>query len=312
MRIHWFSFTVHAGPEVGRMLWQRHFYHSLGALVATERRGRGFDNIDVALNEAKFYYNPIQPKQEEGETQPLNKQKAEYFHFEIPGSACDCLVPTVFQDVVNELQGSGLRWTVKRIDIAWDDVPFAPVEFCNAIMRDWAITLAKRETLSIVQSPFEVREDGSGFGCDTCYLGSKESQRFVRVYNKRGFNRLEFVCKDERAHAVALDLFEHPYQDWDFVGREHLVQYIRFTEEFSQWHDFIKYAQSADIKISSARVISLSKMEEWFNRQVVVCISVYEDVWGKREAQERMDKLVNHARASRDRSRYSAVLQLAG
>lgn len=306
MRIHWFSFTVHAGEDVGRSLWQRHFFHSLGALVSTERKGRGFESIDVALNEAKFYYNPIQPKQEEGK-QP--KSKAEYFHFEIPGSACDCLVPTVFQDVVNELNASGLRWAVKRIDIAWDEVPFSPVEFCKAVMNGFAVTLAKRETLSIVQTPFEMREDASGFGCDTCYLGSKESQRFIRVYNSRGYNRLEFVCRDERAHVVALDIFQHGYSDWDFVAREHLTQYIRFKEEFVQWHSFIGVAQGADIKISSARVITLSKMQDWFERQVSVSLSVWFEVWGEYVAMKKLKHMLVEAER-RDRSRYSAVLQL--
>ena len=309
MRIHWFSFTVHASEEHGRELWQKHFFHSLGALVSTERKGRGFEAIDVALNEAKFYYSPVQPKKK-SEEDPEPKT-LEYYNFEIPGSACDALVPTVFHDVVGELSASGLRWSVKRIDVAWDEVSFTPVEFAHAVIRGYAVTLAKRETLSLVQSPFAVREDGSGFGCDTCYIGSKESQRFIRVYNSRGFNRLEIVFRDERAHVVALDVFNYQYELWDLKAREHLTQYIRFTEEFSQWDDFIQGAKSADIKISSARVISLARGESWIEKQVAVFLSVHEDVWGRKQSRDRIEKLVNHARATRDRSRYSAVLQLA-
>ncbi|MEW6402937.1 MAG: replication initiation factor domain-containing protein [Chloroflexota bacterium] len=308
MRIHWFSFTVFSDVEHGRKLWKRHFFHSLGALVSTERKGRGFEAIDVALKEAKFYHTPTQPKNEDGS--PKSEKQAEYYNFEIPGEACDCLVPTVFRDVTEDLKSSGLRWQVKRIDIAWDGVPFTPVMFCQAIMWGNAVTLAKRESLSIVQAPFELREDGQ-MGCDTCYLGDKSSMRFVRVYNKRGPVRLEFVCKDERAHVVALDIFQHLYGDWDLVAREHLTQYIRFTEEFPEWHEFIDGAKSADIKISAARVTSLARGESWIEKQVAVFLSVHEDVWGRKQSRDRIEKLVSHARATRDRSRYSAVLQLA-
>lgn len=307
MRIHWFSFTVHASEEHGRALWAKHLHLGLGDPVSTERKGRGFENISVGLQEAKFYFNPIQQKPKEDE--PETKKKVEYYHIEIPGSACDCLVPSVFSDIVDDLKYSGLRWSVKRIDIAWDNVPFLPVEFFNAVCNNFVVSLAKRETLSLVQTPFEIREDASGFGCDTCYIGSKESQRFVRVYNQRGFNRLEFVCRDERAHVVALDIFSYAYQDWDLTGREHLVQYITFSEEFSQWHKFIGFAKSADIKISSARLISLSSMQDWFERQVSVSLSVWFEVWGERTAMHKLKDIISKAER-RDRSRYSAVLQL--
>jgi len=307
MRIHWFAFTVFSTQEHGRDLWKRHLQDALGFLTDTERKGRGFDSIDVALNEAKFYYNPIQPKKQDLDGPEL--PQVEYYHVEIPGSACDCLLPTVFRDIFADLAASGLRFQVKRIDIAFDDVPFSPVEFCKAVINGYAVTLAKRETLSLVQSPFQVKENGT-FGSDTCYLGSKTSGRFLRIYNQRGFTRLEFVCKDERAQVVCADIFEHMYGDWDYLAREHLVQYIRFTEEFSQWHDFIKTAQSADIKISSARLVSLSRMEGWFERQVAVSLSVFYEVWGPKVADTKLKKMVTKG-ASRDRSRYRSVLQLA-
>jgi hypothetical protein len=306
MRIHWFSFTVHSSEAHGRALWKRHFFHSLGGLVSTERRGRGFDNIDLALSEAKFYYNPVGQKDKNGVLKQL-----EYYHIEIPGEACDCLVPIIFQDVCDDLQASGLRWTVKRIDLAFDNIPFSPVEFCHAIVRGYAVTLAKRESLSIVQSPFTTKKDGSSLGCDTCYIGSKDSQRLVRVYNERGFNRLEMVCKDERAHVVALDIFSYRYGFWEGVAKMHLVQYIRFTSEFSQWLDFCEGVESANIKISSARVVSLSRIEDWFERQVSVALSVWWEVWGEFTARDKLKHMLVKAER-RDRSRYSAVLHLAG
>ena len=303
MRIHWFAFTVHAPEEFGRQLWQKFFFHSLGDLVDSNRKGRGFENIDVALNEAKFYYNPIQQKEKE------DVEVKEYFHFEFTGQSCDAIAPEYFSHVFDFLSASGFRFAIKRIDLAFDDVPFAPVDFYQAIKNEFCTTLAKRESLSIIQAPYALREDGQ-LGCDTCYIGDKSSMRFIRVYNQRGSTRLEMVCRDERAHVVAEDIFKNEYSCWDEVARGHVVQYIRFDDRFSQWAVFVGCAVSACITISSARVASLSRMEAWFERQVAIALSVYVEVWGEYEGNRRLKSIIRKA-LSRDRSRYSAVLQLA-
>jgi len=295
MRIHWFAFTVHASDEFGRCLWDDIFMPSLGHLVDSTRKGRGFDRIDVALQEAKYY------------TSPLNLgDKPFYFHIELPGSACDCLLPSVYRDVVVYLRSSGHRFSIKRIDFAFDDCPFSPVQFCDAIVKEQAVTLAKRDTLSIVQSPYSIRDDGV-MGCDTCYIGSKASQRFIRVYNQRGGTRLEFVCKDERAHVVALDVFQYDYSSWDDCALSHVLQYIRF-HGFGLWDEFVNVRIPASIKISSARVVSLNSMKAWFNRQVAVALSVYFDVVA--DADEEFRHMLSFARI-RNRDRYSSVLQLS-
>jgi len=61
------------------------------------------------------------------------------------------------------------------------------------------------------------------------------------------------------------------------------------------------------LKISRAREISLERMENWIIRQVVVALSVHEDIYGKAG----INKLVTEARRSRNRSRYQSILQLA-
>jgi hypothetical protein len=68
------------------------------------------------------------------------------------------------------------------------------------------------------------------------------------------------------------------------------VQYIRFDNSFPQWAEFVGSVVSADIKISSARVVSLSRMEAWFERQVAIALSVYVEVWGEYEGNRRLKK----------------------
>lgn len=299
MRIHWFAITVHRDFEYCVDLWDHYFSGSLGYLQSSLRAGRGFQRLDVALHEAKLYSSPIQQKSFE------NK---EFCHFEFTGTACDCLIPTVFQDFCAFLQSDGIEFSITRLDLAFDNLAFTPFEFLDQLKSNNVVSIAKRKTINVDSSPFERRENDE-LGCDTVYFGSKLSQRFLRVYNKRGFTRLELVCKSDRALAVALDIFEHSYIDWDFVAREHLVQYVNFPE-WKLWTDFIHNATSADIIITSARRTSLSRLDNWLRRQVSVALSVYVDVHGVHEGFEKIKEMVNHARAEKDRSRYAAVLQL--
>lgn len=299
MKIHWFAVTLFASYDFCLDLWEKYFKLELGDLVQSPRGGRGFQNIDVALNEAKLYYNPVQQK---------DGVFKDYCHFEFTGSACDCVIPTHFRDFIEFLQSDGVLFKITRLDIAWDDLPFSPSEFYQAVYDGLVVSPAKRGTLSIVQSPYEVRDDGQN-GCDTCYLGSKSSNRFIRVYNKRGGTRLEFVCRDDRAHAVTLDIFQYIYGDWDVTAREHLLDYIDFPAWFA-WADFIKFAQQAELVITPARKVALVKIEKWIERQVAVALSVFYDVHGWKTAQSIMDRMLLEAVNSRDRSRYKSVLAL--
>ena len=279
---------------------------ALGQLQNTPRGGRGFQNIDVALNEAKLYYNPV----------PQGEQVKDYCHFEFTGSACECVIPVRFAEFVSMLQLQNIQIKITRLDIAWDDLPFTVLDFFTRVKNHEAITPvklnvfgSKNENFSLVQSPFELRENGE-IGTSTCYLGSKTSQRFIRVYDRRGGTRLEFVAKDDRAHAVALDIFSYSYIDWDVTAREHLLDFIRF-ETWDLWLKFVAFAQQAELVINSSRVASLTKIHHWLDRQVAVALSVFYDVHGWDEAQFIFDRMLLEAR-NKDRSRYSAVLQLAG
>jgi DNA relaxase NicK len=302
MKIHWFSVTVFAPYEHALDVWQKFFELELGDLVDTARAGRGFQHISVALKETKLYYDPIPQKD-------TNLNLPYYYHLEFTGEGCECVIPTHFQDLLFELNHDGVLFRVTRLDVAWDGLSFTPYEFYKKIESAEVVTTAKRETLSYFVQPFDICDDGQ-IGNEGCYIGSRNSERFVRVYNKRGLTRFEIVYKNDRANAVSIDLFQYHYSDWDFVSREHVLDYINFPD-WSLWSDFIKYAQQAELHISPARKVSLIKIEKWLYRQVSVALSVYYDVHGWENAQSYIDRMLFEAQNSRDRSRYKSILALA-
>jgi len=293
-RIHWFSITVFDNPDRMAWLWSE-FFGQLGLLVHSNHGGRGYHVIHNALLGAKVY------------SRPVSNPDLQHYHIEIPGQACDALSPHVFPTFMSWLKGMDLRYSVKRIDLAFDDVPFNPSDFLEAIKNDELISLAKRHTLRFFQSPYEMAEDGSREGTSTCSIGSNQSQRMVTVYDKRGYTRLEFQLRDERAHAVAHDIFEHDYTEWEQTAKAHLKQYIDFNN-LDWWQLFTVMVVRADLKISSARVLSLQSMRHWISRQVAVSLSVLFDV--DDDADKFLSQIMLHAKIERDRSRYKSVLQL--
>lgn len=298
--VHWFSITIFQDLETVKSLWSNFFTLGLGVLVNKGHGARGYKQIADALLGAKIYYD-----------HQTAKEGKEHCHIEIPGSACEALTPSTFQDLVNYLIQNEIRFSVKRADFAFDGVAFSPQDFLDGLMSDNLVSLIKRdpspdnESIRVEQSPCKLRENGE-VGTMTVYAGSKSSERMVRVYNKRGDTRLEFQMRDERAHAVCLDVFSHVWAEWEVTVKAHVRQFIDF-ENTEWWTVFIATSHREDLKISSARRVSLSRMEEWLVRQVVVAVSVHEDIYGK----EGMSKLVTEARKSRNRSRYASVLQLA-
>ena len=302
MKIHWFSVTVFAPFEHAHDMWLKFFHLELGDLVDTVRAGRGFQHISVALKETKLYYDPIPQKD-------INLNLPYYYHFEFTGEGCECVIPTHFQDFLFALNQDGVMFRVTRLDVAWDGLSFTPKEFYERIVSGDVVTSAKRGTLSYFCQPFDICEDGQ-IGNEGCYIGSRTSERFVRVYNKRGLTRFEIVYKADRANSVSFDMFQYHYSDWDFVSREHVLDYINFPD-WSLWSDFVKHAQQADLHISPARKVSLIKIEKWLYRQVSVALSVYYDVHGWENAQSYIDRMLLEASNSRDRTRYKSVLVLA-
>jgi len=77
------------------------------------------------------------------------------------------------------------RFAIKRLDFSFDHDYFTPEQWFEAIKGPGVVTLAKREKIRVEQSPFTLRDDGQ-MGTTTIYLGSNDSGRMVRVYNKRG------------------------------------------------------------------------------------------------------------------------------
>lgn len=303
MRIHWFAFTFFGDHQEFDALYKEFLGETFGDYVEKGHGGRGYRSIATNSAGVRLYFDPISVG-----------EKGNHIHVEIPGDACDCLLPDTFRDMMVYFVYGRLKegvpqldmFSIKRLDFAFDHEFFSPEQWYEAIQGESIVTLAKRDTIRIDKSPNALREDGN-IGTTTIYLGSNESGRMLRVYNKRGPTRVELQMRDERAHYVAIDvLLRHPSK-WHELGLGHLIQYVTFREgqELDWWVAFTESVQEADLIISSSRVVGINKLDRWLNRQVSVPLSVAYDLQGE----EYLLDLIEKAK-KRDRSRYEALLQL--
>jgi hypothetical protein len=157
--------------------------------------------------------------------------------------------------------------------------------------------------------PFEEREDGVT-GTSSVRLGSNQSSRMLRVYDKRGPVRLEFQTRAERADLVARDVLVRLPQAWAEAALAHLRDYVDFEDEgrlLSWWEQFVSEIGRAFKSISDARQLELSRMTAWVMNQVAPTLSVLADVIGE----DIYTAITAQGRRKRGK-RYEAVLSGAG
>jgi len=288
-QIHWLSLTVKREKQSGLDLYENVFRKRFGPLIQLGNGGRGFREIYHSTLEIKLYTTP-------------NNENANYWHLEIPGKACESMTDDNFYVLFNYLEENFKdTYLFKRLDFAFDNLHFSPKQVEDAVIQEKVRTLAKRETLRIWKSPFQKKDDDT-LGTSTVEIGSNTSERMITVYDKRGFTRLEFQTRHNRANVVARDLFtSNSVEDWFRISVSHLRDYIDFQTEW--WQEFIKGQARANRKISKPRDIAMSNLIQWLHRQVACGLSVVADTLPP----EAIDRLIRSGRRRRG-DRYDLLL----
>ena len=288
--IHWLSFVVHDGRENALLLYDLFFKDLFGELQDKEHGGRGFNEVWSGLLEFRVYLTP-------------SHGEDEYFYFEIPGQACEQIHWKILQglDKVLRTNFPG-RYRYSRLDFAFDDLPFTPQDIESAVKGGRVRTSATRDTLTISRRPFERQENGQ-VGTHTVNLGSRQSERMIRVYDRRGFTRLEMELKDKRADLVAKEILQaSDVGDWFGIGLAHLLDYVSFDSPW--WKEFVSGTGRAWATVTTPREITEEKMTRWINHQVAAALSVLHDI----KPDGFLDDVIRMGRVKRKRDKRYALL----
>ncbi len=287
-RVHWLSFTVHASRQDALDIYELFFKDLFGPLENLGHGGRGFKTILRSALQFKIYLDPI--------------RNDEYFHYEIPGNACDHITWDYYQGLDLYLRSNYAdEYKYKRLDFAFDNIPFTPQDVEFAIKNDLVRSLAKRETLHVHGSPFQERDNGE-IGTYTVEFGSSTSQRMITVYNKRGPTRFEFQMRDKRAHVVSCDLFRaNDISEWFQIMIGHLRDYIDI--DLPWWEKFTNSIGRAWITVSNPKEVSMENLLSWFDQQISPAFSTIVDT----QPPEVINKMIDRGRYRRG-PRYDLIL----
>jgi len=187
-------------------------------------------------------------------------------HLVWSGSALNALREqgTSMSDMLHVLNGVGARFT--RLDIAadWRDSGTSVAKLAKLIERDLAELKVKRWTF--------LQSEGGG---ETLYLGSRFSERMIRIYNKAAqfartapgdFNdwiRVEAELKDRQAEAAAKALIDNTPGS---VLAGHLDKVVYFTE-YAPWKEFVARLPSPAPVILSQR--GVTNTDKWLIETVL-------------------------------------------
>jgi hypothetical protein len=117
VRLHWFAFTLF-GERIEFDAFYKEFLGGIfGDYVEKGHGGRGYRSIATNSAGVRIYFDPISVG-----------EKGNHIHVEIPGDACDCLLPDTIRDMMvyfvygrlNEGVPQLDKFRIKRLDFAFD------------------------------------------------------------------------------------------------------------------------------------------------------------------------------------------------
>lgn len=246
---------------------------------------------------------------------PISDTYGDHLHIEIPGKVLDAAGVRAIKTLYGMLDGyfPG-QWKHTRLDLAWDGVPFTPRQVLDAIVAGDVRTRAKREQVKWIESPLNEQEGR------TCYLGSRKSERFLRVYDKRGPTRLELELKDKRAALVGRLLADAPLSEWSELALSHLRDFVDLVDHqagenisraplLNWWADFVGRAQAARLKIVRNTLETIKQVKDWVRHAVAPTLALLLQASGGD-----LDELLDISREgkARWRKRHHVLLASAG
>ena len=266
--IDYFRITVYDNTTYCVRLYDSFFKDWLGPLSDSARGAKGFKGAFGSTLGFQLKHTPGGGRQ--------------YCTFEFPGQACKAIPPELFGLFYSVLESEEIRFNVTRIDLAFDGVNFTPQQLYDVILADanrgkddepLVRSLTQRESLDFRKEPLKTKEDETSIGRETCYFGSRFSERYLRLYNMRGPNRLEVEYKDDRAAKVAHDLFSQ-FQNTDHfydTAIAHLRDFLDIDRPW--WWEFINSTERAYAKLYNAKDKTLEATRNWIFTQVAPTIA---------------------------------------
>lgn len=171
----------------------------------------------------------------------------------VTGMACEVIETSVLVELMGLARESGGR--VTRIDLAFDNLDFKPSELWECVKSGNVVTKANRDSFRFQQSL-----DGLN---DTVMIGSRSSERYLRVYNRRGTTRVELELKDMQAMVASSSLVSA--SDVSLISRRIVRHFLEVGQSF--W-DFFSTVEPLNTVVRHISDVVYEKLVRWIVNQV--------------------------------------------
>jgi hypothetical protein len=222
----------------------------------------------------------------------------------IPGEACE-LLGTAGIVAARDL----LQLSITRLDLAWDAHGITPQQIRAEYQAGNVVARAHRDSWSWRESP-----TGSTF-----YVGSRQSPRMIRFYDRRGPTRIELELHQERAQLVWADLMTHGDDDWSGAAMAHVRAFIDFRDRsgvarpdlaplLPWWSQIVAGAARSTLLIKRVER-SLDDVKTWLERSMSASLALV--ARSMPDPARYLDELVRNGRL-KWRTRHRVMLARAG
>jgi hypothetical protein len=222
----------------------------------------------------------------------------------IPGEACERL-GTCGIVAARDL----LALSITRFDLAWDIEGITPRQIRAAYQAGNVVARAHRDSWSWYES-----STGSTF-----YVGSRQSPRMIRFYDRRGPTRMELELHSERAQLVWDNLMTYGDDEWSRIAMSHVRSFIDFRNRdhsirpsdcplLPWWSQIVAGAERSKLLIQRVER-SLQDVREWLDRSIAPALALV--ARSMPDPARYLDDLVRNGRL-RWRTRHHMMLARAG
>ena len=156
-----------------------------------------------------------------------NRSGSEETAVRFSGETFDVFGDEAFQRFIRSVHDAGWRWHLSRVDNAFDGVDFSPVKVFRAILRGDVRSASERATLKLMHTPLG---DDAG---STVNFGRRGSDNFLRVYDRRGFTRVEHELRGEKAKMFGLVLVANSVEYYRTAAMGGLRQFFDLVDRGS-------------------------------------------------------------------------------
>lgn len=192
-----------------------------------------------------------------------------------PGEACEVLGRERLQVLFCNSQ-------LTRHDIAFDHAPFSPRQVATWVREGNIRCRAQNRKFN---EDLGNRQDG-----ETVYIGSRQSSQLLRVYDARGFTRVELELKGDMARE-SLQLLLAPPEEFITKSIGVLREFVDFVDTSVDknvsraplillWSDFTQQLEKAKIRLPEVVNHTMEQVQEWLEKQVSAMLFTFAKAGG--------------------------------